>query len=144
MAYNVYFEDVEVGQEVPAFERETDFMNWNRYAAVNDEFVYLHMDDSVAKSAGQGEAFGMGNLRWAYVMNALSDWIGDEAEVRELSMQFRAINRKHDVLTTQATVTKKEIEDGEHRVYLDVNVVNQDGEAGAPGVAVVVLPSREG
>ncbi len=144
MAYNVYFEDVEVGQKVPAFERETDFMNWNRYAAVNDEFVYLHMDDAVAKSAGQGEAFGMGNLRWAYVMNALSDWIGDEAEVRELSMQFRAINRKHDVLTTQVVVTKKAVEDGEHRGYLDVNVVNQEGEAGAPGVAVVVLPSREG
>lgn len=144
MAYNVYFEDVEVGQQIPAFERETDFMNWNRYAAVNDEFVYLHMDDAVGKAAGQGEAFGMGNLRWAYVMNALSDWIGDEAEVRELSMQFRAINHKHDVLTTQVVVTKKEVADGEHRVHLDVNVVNQEGEAGAPGTAIVVLPSREG
>ena len=26
MSYNVYFEDVEVGQEIPAFERKTDFM----------------------------------------------------------------------------------------------------------------------
>ena len=142
MAYNLYFEDIEVGAEVPAFERETDFMNWNRYAAVNDEFVYLHMDDSVAKAAGQGEAFGMGNLRWAYVMNALQGWIGDEAEVRDLSMQFRAINQKHDHLTTQAVVTEKKLEDGEHRVYLDVNVVNQDGVQGAPGKAIVVLPSR--
>ncbi len=142
MAYNVYFEDVEVGEEVPAFERETDFMNWNRYAAVNDEFVYLHMDDSVAAAAGQGEAFGMGNLRWAYVMNALQGWIGDEAEVRDLSMQFRAINKKHDHLTAQAVVTEKKVEDGEHRVYLDVNVVNQDGVQGAPGKAIVVLPAR--
>ena len=142
MTHNIYFEDIEVGQEVPAFERETDFMNWNRYAAVNDEFVYLHMDDAVAKAAGQGEAFGMGNLRWAYVMNALQDWVGDESEVRELSMQFRAINQKHEVLTTQAVVTDKQVEDGEHRVLLDVNVVNQDGVAGAPGKAVVVVPSR--
>lgn len=142
MAYNVYYEDVEVGQEVPAFERETDFMNWNRYAAVNDEFVYLHMDDAVAEAAGQGEAFGMGNLRWAYVMNALQDWIGDEAEVRDLSMQFREINRKHDKLTTQAVVTEKTVEDGEHLVHLDVNVVNHESVAGAPGHATVVLPSR--
>jgi acyl dehydratase len=142
MAVNVYFEDVEVGQEVPPVVRETDFMNWNRYAAVNDEFVYLHMDDKVAAAAGQGEAFGMGNLRWAYVMNALQDWIGDEAEVRDLSMQFRAINKKHDTLTTQAVVTEKKVEDGENRVYLDVNVVNQDGVQGAPGTAIVVLPSR--
>ena len=96
MAHNVYYEDVEIGQEIPAFERKTDFMNWNRYAAVNDEFVFVHMDDEVGKAAGQGAAFGMGNLRWAYVINALQDWIGDEAEIRELSMQFRAINHKHD------------------------------------------------
>ena len=96
MANNVYFEDVEIGQEIPAFERETDFMNWNRYAAVNEEFVYVHMDDEAGQAAGQGAAFGMGNLRWAYVLNALRDWAGDEAQIRELSLQFRAINHKHD------------------------------------------------
>jgi len=142
MANNVYFEDVKVGDEVPAFERKTDFMNWNRYAAVNDEFVYLHMDDEVGKAAGQGAAFGMGNLRWAYVLNALRNWIGDEARVRELSMQFRAINHKNDVLTTVATVTGKRSEGGENLIDLEVNVRNQDGELTAPGKATVVVPSR--
>ncbi len=144
MANTVYYEDVEIGQEIPAFERKTDFMNWNRYAAVNDEFVFVHMDDEVGKAAGQGAAFGMGNLRWAYVINALQDWIGDEAEIRELSMQFRAINHKHDVLSARGFVSAKSVEDGEHLVTLDINVVNQDGAATAPGTAVVVLPSREG
>jgi acyl dehydratase len=142
MAYNVYFEDVELGQEIPAFTRETDFMNWNRYAAVNEEFVYIHMDDEAGKAAGQGAAFGMGNLRWAYILNALRSWIGDEAEVRELSMQFRAVNHKHDVLRTTAIVTDKKQENGENFVVLDVNVVNQKDEKTAPGRAVVVLPSR--
>jgi acyl dehydratase len=138
----VYFEDVELGQEIPAFTRETDFMNWNRYAAVNEEFVYIHMDDEAGKAAGQGAAFGMGNLRWAYILNALRSWIGDEAEVRELSMQFRAVNHKHDVLRTTAIVTDKKQENGENFVVLDVNVVNQKDEKTAPGRAVVVLPSR--
>jgi acyl dehydratase len=142
MAYNVYFEDVEIGQEIPAFSRETDLMNWNRYAAVNDEFLYIHMDDEGGKAAGQGAAFGMGNLRWAYVLNALRTWIGDEAEVRELSLQFRAINHKHDVLRTQGIVTDKKQVDGENLVILDVNVLNQKDEKTAPGRAVVVLPSR--
>ena len=144
MARNVYYEDIEIGQEIPAFERKTDFMNWNRYAAVNDEFVFVHMDDDVGKAAGQGAAFGMGNLRWAYVINALQDWAGDEAEIRGLSMQFRAINHKHDVLTTRCVVSEKTVEDGEHLVTLDINVMNQDGAATAPGTAVVVLPSRGG
>ena len=142
MAYNVYYEDVEIGQEIPAFTRETDFMNWNRYAAVNEEFVYIHMDDEAGKAAGQGAAFGMGNLRWAYVLNALRAWIGDEAEVRELSLQFRAVNHKHDVLRTSAVVTEKKQEDGENLVVLEVNVLNQKDEKTAPGRAVVSLPSR--
>jgi acyl dehydratase len=142
MAYNVYFEDVEIGQEIPAFERKTDFMNWNRYAAVNDEFVYIHMDDEAGAAAGQGAAFGMGNLRWAYVLNGLRDWAGDEAEIRELSLQFRAINRKNDVLRAKGVVTDKKQENGENLVMLDINVVNQNDEKTAPGRAVVVLPSR--
>lgn len=142
MATNVYFEDVEVGQEIPAFERKTDTMHWNRYAAINEEFVYVHMDDEAGRAAGQGQAFGMGNLRWAYVLNALRGWIGDEAEVRELSMQFRAINHKNDVLTTHGVITEKTTEDGENLVRLDINVINQKGDRTAPGHAVVVLPSR--
>src|SRR6266851_9909119 len=132
-----YFEDVEVGEEIPAFERQTAFMQWNRYAAVNDEFVPIHMDDEAGQSAGQGGAFGMGNLRWAYVLNALRAWIGDEAEIREIALQFRAINHKNDVLRTSGVVTEKRQEDGENIVVLEVNVLNQNDEKTAPGRAEV-------
>ena len=84
----------------------------------------------------------MGNLRWAYVLNALRDWAGDEAEIRELGLQFRAINHKHDVLRTTGVVTDKKQENGENLVVLDINVLNQKDEKTAPGRAVVVLPSR--
>lgn len=142
MTYNVYFEDVEVGQEIPAFTRKTDLMHWNRYAAINDEFLYIHMDDDAGKAAGQGAAFGMGNLRWAYVLNALRNWAGDEADIRELGMQFRAINHKGDELSTYGVVTEKLQQNGENLVRLDVNVINQKGDKTAPGHAVVALPSR--
>jgi len=143
MAYNVYYEDVQVGDELPEWSRQTDFMNWNRYAAVNDEFVYIHMDDEAGR-AGLNEqgAFGMGNLRYAYIVNALQAWIGDEAEVREIGCQFRAINQKNDVLTVIGKVTEKREEEGEHRVYLEVDVVNQDGQKTCPGTAVVAVPAR--
>jgi hypothetical protein len=84
----------------------------------------------------------MGNLRWTYVLNALRAWAGDEGAIRELSLQFRAINHKNDVLTTVAKVTGKETQFGEHLVRLDVNVKNQDDVMTSPGIAVVVLPSR--
>jgi len=145
MTVNVYFEDVSVGDTLPAWSRKTDFMNWNRYAAVNDEFIYIHMDDEAGRKAlNEQGAFGMGNLRYAYIVNALQAWIGDEAEVREIGCQFRAINQKNDVLTVVGTVTATEVVDGEHRVTLDIDVVNQNGDPTCPGHAVVVVPSRQG
>lgn len=144
MAYNVYFEDIEIGDEIPTWSRQTDFMHWNRYAAVNDEFVYIHMDDEAGKNAANEQgAFGMGNLRFAYLLNMLRDWAGDEVEIRELGVQFRAINQKNDILNCQGTITEKSIENGEHLVRLDVNVMNQEGQATCPGHALVVLPSRD-
>ncbi len=143
MTVKVHFEDVSVGDEMPAWSRTTDFMHWNRYAAVNDEFVPFHMDDEAGRRAGNKEgAFGMGNLRYAYLVNALRDWIGDEAEIREIGCQYRAINQKNDTLTVVGKVVEKEIVDGERRVKLTTNVMNQAGEATCPGHAVVALPSR--
>jgi acyl dehydratase len=143
MTVNVYFEDLQVGDELPAWSRTTDFMHWNRYAAVNDEFVPFHMDDEAGRRAGNKEgAFGMGNLRYAYLANALRDWIGDEAEIREIGCQYRAINQKNDTLTVVGKVVEKEVVDGENRVKLTTNVINQAGEATCPGHAVVALPNR--
>ena len=140
---NVYFEDVEVGTRTAPWGRTTDFMNWNRYAAVNDEFVSIHMDDAAGRAAkNERGAFGMGNLRFAYLLNMLRDWAGDEVEVRELGCQFRAINQKYDTLTAGGRVTEKWTENGEHLIRLDVNVTNQDGQGTTPGHAVLVLPSR--
>ena len=143
MTVNVFFEDIEVGAEMPAWSRKTGFMNWNRYAAVNDEFVPFHMDDEAGRSAKNEQgAFGMGNLRYAYMVNAIRDWVGDEVDIREVGCQYRAINQKDDVLTVVATVTEKKIEAGENLVMLTTNVTNQDGVATCPGHAIVVLPNR--
>ena len=141
MTVKIKFDDVNVGDELPPWSRQTDFMHWNRYAAVNDEFVPFHMDDEAGRRAGnQQGAFGMGNLRYAYLANALRDWIGDEAEIREIGCQYRAINQKNDVLTVVGQVVEKETVEGENRVKLTINVMNQAGEATCPGHAVVVLP----
>ena len=143
MTAKLYFEDVSIGDAIPEWSRTTDFMHWNRYAAVNDEFMPFHMDDEDGRKAGNpGGAFGMGNLRFAYLLNAIQTWIGDEAEVREISCQYRVMNQKDDTLTVFGGVAEKFVTDSEAHVRLDVNVINQKGEATCPGYAIVVLPTR--
>lgn len=105
MPAELYFEDTNVGDEQPPWSRTTGFMNWNRYAAVNDEFVSFHMDDKAGRSAkNEHGAFGMDNLRYAYIVNPLRDWIGD---IFEVSFQYRAINQKNDVLTVVCKIMEK-------------------------------------
>jgi acyl dehydratase len=143
MATNWNYDEISVGDRLPEWSRTTGFMEWNRYAAVNDEFVPFHMSDEVGRRAGNEQgAFGMGNLRYAYIVNALRDWIGDEADIREVGCQYRAINQQGDTLTVTGLVTKKALEDGERHVYLDLNVKNQDGADTCPGHAIVAAPKQ--
>src|ERR1700761_921506 len=96
---------VTAGAELPPFVRTTDLANWNRYAAVNDEFVPIHMDDEAGRAAGYPTAFGMGNLQWSYLHNLLRAWIGDDGRILTLKCQFRAANTKGMTVTGHGVVT---------------------------------------
>lgn len=133
------FESVRVGDELPGFERTTRFAHWNRYAAVNDEFIDVHMEREAAQAAGQPDVFGMGNLRIAYAHNALHDWLAGAGDIAEFGCQFRALNLKGDALRTRAVVAEKELRDGAPLVRVEVDVVNQRGESTMPGTATLIL-----
>jgi acyl dehydratase len=127
-----------VGDELPPFVRSTGLGNWNRYAAVNDEFIDIHMDPEAARAVGMPGVFGMGNLRIAYLHNALRDWLGDEGDIAEFSCEFRGLNLKGDTLTCTGTVTEVA---GEHptTATVELGVRNQDGVDTTPGRATVVV-----
>ena len=134
------FDQVQIGDQIPPFVRTTQFAEWNRYAAVNDEFIPIHMDDEAGRAAGNDAgAFGMGNLRLAYLVNMLRTWIGDDGEIRSLTAKYRAMNQKGDELRSVGEVIGKEIVDGVALVHLKVDVVNQNGESTTPGEATVAL-----
>ena len=128
---------VGIGDEIGPFTRETGFANWNRYAAVNDEFVPIHMDDEAGRAAGYPTAFGMGNLQWSYLHNALRAWMGDSGRIISLSCQFRGANTKGMTVTARGVVTGVEKADGAVTATVDVWTEAADGSRLAPGKAVV-------
>ena len=131
---------VAVGQEIPPFERMSGFHAWNRFAAVNDEFVPIHMDDEAGRNAGYPGAFGMGNLQVAYLHAVLRQWIGDEGRIVAVSCQFRAPNLRGLRTVARGRVTAVRDEGGQTFVDLDVWTETEEGTALAPGKATVVLP----
>ena len=140
----VDYEAIQVGDRIPEFVRTTSFAEWNRYAAVNDEFIPIHMDDEAGRAAGnEAGAFGMGNLRLGYLVNMLRAWIGDDGEIRSLTAKYRAMNQKGDELRCVGEVTGKEIVDGPNGpqalVHLSIDVIDQNGTSTTPGHATVAL-----
>jgi acyl dehydratase len=128
------------GTEIPPFSRHTGFENWNRYAAVNDEFVPIHMDDRAGRAAGQPGAFGMGNLQFAYLHNLLRQWMGPEGAILAVNCQFRALNTRDTVVTARGRVTgSRRADDGGVLVDLEVWTEDDEGRRLAPGTAQVRL-----
>ena len=134
-----------VGDTFPPFTRDSGFAYWNRYAAVNDEFIPIHMEDEAGRAAGYPTAFGMGNLTWAYLHVALHQWFGQDARVAAVGAQFRsAVTRgKRVVISGEVTgvrpATEGDAGDPLDEVDLALRAEDQDGALLAPGTATVVV-----
>jgi acyl dehydratase len=131
--------DIVVGLELPPVVRTTGLPAWNRYAAVNDEFVPIHMDDEAGKAAGMSGAFGMGNLQWAYLHNVIRDWLGDRGRILCLECKFRAVNTKGQTVLSRARVCA--VEQREDGLHVDFEVWNEDEDGGvlAPGRCTALI-----
>jgi acyl dehydratase len=132
-------ERIASGLELPSFRRSTDLENWNRFAAVNDEFSATHMDDQGGKRAGFPTAIGMGYLQWSYLHNVLRGWLGDRGRIVRAACQFRVPNLRGQTLTARAIVTRVTEEREGDLVELEMWVENEDSATLCQGSAVVML-----
>ena len=131
--------EVKVGDELPVFQRRTGLAEWNRYAAVNDEFVPIHMDDEAGRAAGFQSALGMGNLQIAYLHNLVRDWLGDRGRILTLSCRFNAPNLKDTVIRAGGRVTAVTPTENGVEIALDVWTADAAGNRLAPGVCTVLI-----
>ena len=113
--------------------------NWNRFAAVNDEFSVIHMDDAGGHRAGFPTAIGMGYLLWSYLHNVLREWLGDQGRIVQASCQLRAPNLRGQTVSARATVVRVTGSDDGTQVELDLWVESDEPVTLCRGQAVVML-----
>ena len=130
---------IKVGDELPVLQRRTGLAEWNRYAAVNDEFVPIHMDDEAGRAAGFQSALGMGNLQIAYLHNLVRDWLGERGRILTLSCRFNAPNLKDTVIRAGGRVTAVTPTENGVEIALDVWTADAAGNRLAPGVCTVLI-----
>lgn len=129
--------DITQGNEIPTFERQQNFHAWNRFAAVNDEFVPIHMDEAAGRAAGFPGAIGMGNLSCSYLHNVLRDWLGDEGRIRRVSVQYRQPNNQGSILTTHGKITSVASSPAGREVQIELWMEDDAGRVLMNGEALV-------
>lgn len=118
---------------------------WNRYAAVNDEFVDIHMSTEAARAAGLPGVIGMGNLRLGYLNPLLDAVVGSlnaghpvTPHVSELTCRFAALNVLGDQLNAWARLA----DDDQATVTVDLGVRASTGVETTPARAHIDRSGR--
>ncbi len=139
-----YFEDVKEGEEIPPYTVKAGYMELNRFAGANDELIPIHMDPDYSKNVAKlPDVIVMGNLKLAYMGNAIMNWAGSEAWIKKIEVSYRKMDVVNEKLTARGFVKAKRKAGNESLVDVEVWVENGKGEKTTPGMAVVALPSRD-
>jgi acyl dehydratase len=111
---------------------------------VPDAMQRVHWDPAYARRAGLPTTYDYGRMRETWLIHLLTDWMGDDAWLRRLRVEFRRFNYVGDAQYVTGTVARlHRDEGGRPAADLDLTAVNQRGETTTTGTATVLLPSRE-
>lgn len=104
----------------------------------------VHYAHSVARAVGARYAYDVGVQRHCWLVNLLTNWMGDDAWLKRCNAQYRQFVYHSDVVWLKGKVTKKYVdENGEYCVDIETHGINQRGDDTMPGEATVVLPSKK-
>ena len=139
MSEPVYFDDVGVGDEVPALTVTVDETQLFLFSAATYNGHRIHYDKEWARdSEGYDNVLVQGPLQAALLSRALTDWIGGDGRLVAFSVQNRAIAYPGQELTFGGVVIGKR-SDG----MVDIDIYCKRGDdVLMPGTATVAMPQR--
>ena len=139
-----FWEDVEVGHELPAIVKRPSTRRLAMYAGASGDFYEVHYDKDFAVDIGLSGVIVHGALKNAYLAQVVTDWMGPDGVLRKIAVRYRGTDVPGDELTCSGRVTKVYERDGERLVDCALTLENSGGEQTTTGTATVQLPSRGG
>ena len=138
----LYWEDIQEGMDIPVLVKHPTTRQLVKWAGASGEFHETHYDKDFALKANLPSVVLYGSLTFSFLIQMLTDWIGEEVWVKKAGVSYRAVHVPGEDLFCKGKVTKKLIEDGEHIVECQVWAENPRGEKTTPGSAILKVPSR--
>ena len=144
MSRELYFEDVEIGDDIGPVQRTVNRDQVLRFLSVHegrDTGVDRFTSEEAAKKEGLPGAIVPGAMNIAMMSTLLTGW-SDTARLKKLDVVFRGMVPHDKTLTLSGIVTDKGVVDGEARLECDVFLENDEGTRLVIGNAIVLLPTR--
>ena len=141
MTTKVGYDDVNVGDELPAQTFQVQRANLVQYAGASGDFNVIHWNERIAKSVGLPDVIAHGMFTMAEAGRVVTDWAGDPGAVVDYGVRFSAPvpvpdDDKGTALVVKGTVAEKL--DG-NRVAVDLDARVGDGKVLAKARAIVQL-----
>jgi acyl dehydratase len=140
----VFYEDVQEGQEIPVLTEMCTSQRLVMWAAGSGDFYQIHYDKDFAQGNGLPDRITHGALKHALLGRLLHEWAGDGGRVKKVACQYRGMDIVNEDVICHGLVKRKYQEGGENLVDLDVWTETPQGQKTTPGTAVVALPARRG
>lgn len=138
-----FFEDVDVGYELPELTLTPDTRQLVMYAGASGDFVPIHYDKDVALRAGHDRVIIHGALKSAWMAQLVTRWIGQSGWMREFSVQYRGIDYPGEKKTCTGRVTGKRVEAEAGLIELELSLADASGTVTTTGAAIVQLPLKD-
>jgi hydroxyacyl-ACP dehydratase HTD2-like protein with hotdog domain len=142
MPQQVYYEDIEVGSELPGLVKYPTTMQLVKFAGASGDYYQIHYDKDFAVANGLPGVIVHGWLALSFLGQMVTDWLGQEGVLLKLSGAYRGMNNVHEDLICNGKVTKKYEKDGKNLARVEFWAENPAGDKTVTGNAVVSLPSR--
>jgi acyl dehydratase len=140
----LYYEDVEIGDEIDAVERIVSPAQVHAFLAIRGSRSIgpsRFTDDAYARGEGLPGAIVPGGLNVAMVSQLLTGW-SPTVTLKRLEVVFRQSVPHNAPLQIKGVVTAKHVVDDEPQLECDVFIEDEAGNPLVIGHATVVLPMR--
>jgi acyl dehydratase len=90
MTAAVKYDDVAVGDALPAAEYPATRLGLVKYCGASGDFNVIHWNERIARSVGLPSVIAHGMFTMAQAGRYLTDWAGDPGALAEFSVRFSA------------------------------------------------------
>jgi len=137
-----YFEDVNVGDEIPGFGFKLDWTEMVKQVSGSQDFYAVHHDPPFDRSGGHKDIFYNTGWTRANLYRLLADFAGPEGWVRKLHFEMRKMHRPDNTIQVKGRITAKEQTEEGNAVHIDLWIENDEEGVATPASGIVYLPTR--